>query len=111
MDPGYSLREFRDDGGRESGIAPPTRPSTRRSRAGESQEYQYRAIQAHQILIVEPPDLRADPCFRHGGDFIDHQTRSNTEPVAFIRLYLQAKQRRRSGIRGFATRFWTVTSI
>ena len=44
------------------------------SSPGKPKEYRDRAIQPHRILIVEFSDALAQPRFRHGGDFIDHES-------------------------------------
>jgi hypothetical protein len=64
------------------------------ARACETQENQYCAIQAHDILVIEATDLIAKPGFRDCSDFVDHQSAGDLESVSLARLYSQTKQRR-----------------
>ena len=42
--------------------------------SGKPKEYREHAIQSHRILVVEFSDALAQPRFRHGDEFIDHES-------------------------------------
>ena len=62
-------------------------------RRRQAQKDQHRAIEAQDILVVQPSNIGPNFGFRDGGDFVDHQATHRTKAVPLVWLYEQPYKR------------------
>ena len=60
------------------------RSASGRTGASEPQKYQHRAIQTHDVFIIQSSDLPSDLGFCDGCDFVDHKTARVCQAVSLI---------------------------
>jgi hypothetical protein len=62
----------------------PDRGTRQGELASEPEKYQHRAIQTHDVFIIEASDLRPDLGFCDGCNFVDHETARACQAVSLI---------------------------